>query len=507
MKRVAIHVKQYVLLIMFASYLVHNVKRDDQDTNAPFQVKCTFRNWVTESRSELLKLLHEIDHYEESGALKLVSQSNRDAIRPTDPTWNDGMRVVLNRNYRVLQKKCILKADHFPGCQRKHLTPRIEGAPNFRRVSPDQDIFGVAMATERGVENVMQYLNAKKKDLLWTNMREEPVVYINGLPFVLRELDKPVVNIEHTGITYKRVLDMENRLKQDVLDECNRNHGHVLVHDEDPTTLIMFCEWRRVETVKTPLEVYTEFVQRGYRVKYVRIPVTDEQAPSAEDFDDLVHQLLGCNPDRTSFVMNCQMGRGRTTTACVIAYLVNIWKNRLASGKLGEGRETSAMRSALQEAEAEAEVETEKIEEQQDGAQDVMLRNGFYPEIVALGRLLEDWVDNKRMVDTIIDQCSHMQNLRVAILDFKQKSEIDPISSDAKAFKQSYVFYLERYFLLLVFNEYLRVVFESLASARDDIAVQNDKIIKRQLLFRDWIVTRPEIVSLQQTILAKLQSQ
>ena len=53
--------------------------------------------------------------------------------------------------------------------------------------------------------------------VLWHNMREEPVIYVNGQPYVLREADKPFSNVEYTGIDAFRVEDMESRLKEDVL--------------------------------------------------------------------------------------------------------------------------------------------------------------------------------------------------------------------------------------------------------------------------------------------------
>jgi hypothetical protein len=37
------------------------------------------------------------------------------------------------------------------------------------------------------------------QDVLWFNMREEPVVYINGLPFVLREQRRPLKNLQVRG--------------------------------------------------------------------------------------------------------------------------------------------------------------------------------------------------------------------------------------------------------------------------------------------------------------------
>lgn len=52
-------------------------------------------------------------------------------------------------------------------------------------------------------------------------MREEPVVYINGLPFVLREQQRPMKNLqEYAGIDAERLERMEARLKQDVLAEA-----------------------------------------------------------------------------------------------------------------------------------------------------------------------------------------------------------------------------------------------------------------------------------------------
>ena len=34
---------------------------------------------------------------------------------------------------------------------------------------------------------------------MWFNMREEPVIYINGNPYVVREANKPFANLEYTG--------------------------------------------------------------------------------------------------------------------------------------------------------------------------------------------------------------------------------------------------------------------------------------------------------------------
>lgn len=52
-------------------------------------------------------------------------------------------------------------------------------------------------------------------------MREEPVVYVNGRPFVLREQACPLKNLqEYAGIDATRLERMERRLKEDVLAEA-----------------------------------------------------------------------------------------------------------------------------------------------------------------------------------------------------------------------------------------------------------------------------------------------
>lgn len=52
---------------------------------------------------------------------------------------------------------------------------------------------------------------AGRRRVLWHNMREEPVIYINGKPYVVRAAGRPFANLEYTGIDRSRVEDMEVR--------------------------------------------------------------------------------------------------------------------------------------------------------------------------------------------------------------------------------------------------------------------------------------------------------
>lgn len=60
---------------------------------------------------------------------------------------------------------------------------------------------------------------------VWHNMREEPVIYINGRPFVLRVDERPFKNMqEYTGIDVRRLEQMELRLKNDILQVWPPEH-------------------------------------------------------------------------------------------------------------------------------------------------------------------------------------------------------------------------------------------------------------------------------------------
>lgn len=61
-------------------------------------------------------------------------------------------------------------------------------------------VYGVGNPTIDGVRHVLRRVNdGGQRPVLWQNMREEPVVYINGKPFVLREVERPFKNmLEYT---------------------------------------------------------------------------------------------------------------------------------------------------------------------------------------------------------------------------------------------------------------------------------------------------------------------
>jgi len=317
-------------------------------------------------------------------------------------------QVMKQRDGSVLGKKTILKSDHFPGCQNKRLSPQIDGAPNYRQAESLR-VHGVAIPTIDGIRNVLTYLGAqmdgKQANVLWINLREEPVVYINGRPFVLREVERPFSNLEYTGINRARVEQMEDRLKEDILLEAARYGNKILVTDELPDGQ-MVDQWESVtpESVKTPLQVYMELQTKQFLVDYERIPVTDEKSPKEHDFDTLVDRISRADL-KTEIIFNCQMGRGRTTTGMVIATL--IYFNRI--GASGIPRTNSIGKVSVYGSNAS---------DNMLNTEEALLR-GEYTVIRSLIRVLEGGVEGKRQVDKVIDKFSSMQNLREAIATYR----------------------------------------------------------------------------------------
>ena len=66
--------------------------------------------------------------------------------------------------------------------------------------------------------------------LVWVCLREEPVVYIHGRPYVLRNLIDVFKNMDDW---YGADVDsLEERLKKDILNEAKKYNSMFLVHKE-----------------------------------------------------------------------------------------------------------------------------------------------------------------------------------------------------------------------------------------------------------------------------------
>ncbi|MBT9582131.1 hypothetical protein IV102_02210 [bacterium] len=239
--------------------------------------------------------------------------------------------VIQGRQGQELRAGLMLVRDDFPFMHTSSLQdgerpqPTLAGAFNFRRL-PDAPIYGMSQPTAQGIRNALNHLNAGPSSSgpapHWINMREEPVVYLEGSPLFLMDTRRRFTNVEAPGSTVEQVEQREEQIKQDIYAEAARSGGKLLVHRVLPGQQMSY-EWLEIapDSVQTTREVFEQVRSEGYRVEFHRVPVTDEQSPDPQDFDALTRQLSGLPAD-TPRVFNCQMGRGRTTTGMVAAQLV-----------------------------------------------------------------------------------------------------------------------------------------------------------------------------------------
>jgi len=367
--------------------------------------------------------------------------------------------LVAGRQGQLLGSGKILKFDQFPGLHRDHLKESIPGAPNFRQVE-GTNVYGVGQPTIEGVRNVLERAGAKEKTVVWTNMREEPVVYINGRSFSLREEAHPFENsADFKGASADSVQRTEEQLRSEILAEAKANGGRVLLHNETQEGVV--SEWVEVspETVKTTNQVYRELRSEGYKVDFARVPVTDEKTPESGDLQAIVKRVAGAE-EGAALIFNCHAGRGRTTTAMVAAQLLQ-----------------KAQGAGEQQAFHRVDSVREDIKEQGN------YERGNYRLILSLVKKLDNGLASKAETDEVLDRTEDLQNLRSDINTYREKSLKANDPSSAQRAEARGLDYLHRYHTLITFNQYVK-----------DQAPQGF-----EQTFEQWLEARPEITDLLQS--------
>ncbi|XP_078171859.1 metal ion-binding protein isoform X2 [Carex rostrata] len=505
------YLERYYFLICFAIY----IHTESSALRSASSCKSSFSDWM-KARPELYSILRRLLRRDPVGALG-YSSSKHSHAKSTEPSHLDGVSrpydistVAAMRNGEVLGSQTVLKSDHCPGCQNLNLPELVEGAPNFREI-PGFPVYGVANPTVDGILTVIKRISCSKggRPVLWHNMREEPVVYINGKPFVLREVERPYKNmLEYTGIGRERVEKMEARLKEDILREAERYGGAVMVvHETDGGKICDSWEHVKRESVLTPLEVYKGLELAGLPVKYARVPITDGKAPKSSDFDTIALNVASAPKDAV-LVFNCQMGRGRTTTGTVIACLLKL---RIDHGRPIRMEITDNFQPEERDVESsssgEETIRRNEDEESDTGSPDTKLsvsqehashQSQHHPfgidDILLLRkitRLLDNGIECRQVLDAIIDRCSSLQNIREAVLQYLKlinQQRLEPrvrrvaLSRGAE--------YLERYVKLIAFSVYLG------SDAFDGFCGQGEM----KMSFKTWLHQRPEIQAMKWSI-------
>ncbi|KAF9466586.1 inositol hexakisphosphate-domain-containing protein [Collybia nuda] len=455
------NLRRYFELIVFQSYL----QSTEPDTMQEFEsVETYVKNRPVIKTFEKELLGEGID------ALKPLERADaKDGVADPDEVT----QVVVNRSGSILSASTILKSDFFSNLQKMALPERIKGSPNFRRVpltlrpvspglqsiSKDGQIIteyledgkmvcGSGMPTVEGFKRALQRVDAGpggQNMVFWTSLREEPVIYVAGRPHVLRLVDRPLENVEATGVTTAVVEGMEQRFKKDVLRELKAGSGRILLHDEveeRPGVFSIIPLWETVSEsdILTPRDVIDMITKEGYRINYGRVAITDEQAPLPDALSQLLDRVAVGLAQAGDFIFNCQMGRGRTTTGMVTACLISSTMNWEEAEKALEQHDIVG-----------------EIYDTMDGpSEEEAYLQGEYKTILQLVGVLSHGKVAKRLTDRAIDLMQDVQNLRKAIYDYKLKTEAcEKGSSKERKFRRITVNYLYRYGTLIVFANYL----------------------------------------------------
>jgi len=371
------------------------------------------------------------------------------------------------REKNTPMNNCVLKFDHFENI---HRLPKdqfsIEGSPNFRQV-PGYLVFGTGQPTKLGFQKALEYLlreDSEAKTVLWTNMRQEPVVYMNGQSFTPRLRERMNENMEFPGAAGDYIEWLQNsfvKVIQKEIDASHQNHfipredrGKVKYyrdtyaeHPEDRENIEYSVNLDNDEALVTLNGLYDQMKCLGHDLSYFRLPIVDEKAPKDTDFDAMLTTMRETTPE-TACIFNCQMGKGRTTTGMILACLL---KDIL----FGDNTKTYYKDDKVTEEEFPD--EDEYLEERAKRGQYQVIDNiAKY-----LGYLQPGVEEAKAHIDHIIDLCgvppagTGLQNLRECILWTQIKHDFEP-KKKRPFWKQMSKNFIERYCYLIVFTTYVK---------------------------------------------------
>lgn len=420
--------ERYFFLLAFASYVQEGITRVGGD-----ETSVSFSTWM-KARPEIWNMLQSLRKkgpqlflFRPVEDLSAFSNIIRGASETTNSRELDTV-AIKNRSGAVLTHQTILKLDNWHA----ETTSRsgIEGAPNFRHIHGTR-LFAVAQPTYSGMSNVITSIRASGLDTrenlptVWINLREEPLIYINGSPYVLRDEYYTLRNIRsYSGITQARLELLESRLKEDVLKELGTYDGKILLHEEGSGNIVSPV-WSSVHpnNVMTLREMVAQVaLKMNVGVEYHRVPITAETSPEEKDFDQLL-QIISKFGSQCSFVLNCQIGQGRSTTGTVIALLLTKWLNGDQNSRVTMSAPVPLL---------------------------------HYQIINSLMRVIRNGLECKRIVDEAIDACAQQVNIRESVEDLRLKAESSTPNSEEqiRSVKRG-IQALRRYFLLIAYQSYL----------------------------------------------------
>ncbi|CAK4125659.1 unnamed protein product, partial [Aphanomyces euteiches] len=359
--------------------------------------------------------------------VKVEGDASRENVDSDSQFQEQGTRVL---------EKYLLKKDRVPGLHKLD-TPNGDIAPNFRRLN-GSPIYGCAQPALEGIRYILNTLASDGfTKVVWVNIREEAVIFVEGIPFTARPSSKLNENDMVPDITGNSIAVLEASLKDSLLEQLSRSESK-LEYWHEPTLLCNELVTQLVDPkqVKTLHEVMADIQHPGIEsVIFQRATIERGNFPEHQIVDQLIEWISKADLN-TAVVFNCQKGRCRTTTVMTLAYL--IWSAPLQlSMSVSEQPFAKLMQAASMD------------------SQTMDYKLGRYKVILALCDKLANGVRSKEWIDQAIDKNALIYHIRHVIGDNRKKSLEEPQPADRAFYLHRACRVLERYFYFIVFGSYL----------------------------------------------------
>merc|ERR1719427_94279 len=279
--------------------------------------------------------------------------------------------------------------------------------------------------------------------IIWLNMRQEPIVYVNGNPVCARPPNKIGEYAELGDVTRESVKKDEEEFIRVLEGRAKGAEGKIKVIDVNKKESEI-----EVKDLITLSSVIEKLKETFPGLVHMRIPVCNSAAPTEVDLDNLCKTLQG-SAVNTPVIVNCQVGLSRSTTGCVAACLFREFQ-------------LAASYEGLVETVPGVNLDLLKMDRyKMDMSKDPLFR-GEFEVIKELCAELPDGEASKRECDKVVDKNgpkgtggTGIKQLRENIAESKLSYEI--MDDAAQAFLKAKIQdNITKYFMLIVFTGYIR---------------------------------------------------
>lgn len=370
----------------------------------------------------------------------------------------------------LIQNKYFLVADREVDMDGRLLKEQSNGQV-YQKLS-HAPVYGMSQPNKEELKTLLDTFQTPNSTILLVNLREEPVLFLSGddlstgtVTYSIREKEKSQACVIH-GIASKVASLNEISIRKEVLNHAAMEesckfcfYNSLSNAQKEPHMYRVLCE----DFLLTSEEIYHQLQFEYNHLNYKRMCFPLHGAPNEKQFDEFLDMMKGHIGDGKSKVQVhtlfiCSNGQERSTLAMVMSGLLygHVYGFPLEAN-------SSPYRNSRKS----------------------NIEFGDFNVIKMLISQLSDGLIVKHQVDTIMDECKDMFNLRREI--FNAKTEFDKLEAsdqhtkDGRAKRKLVRNYLEYYYYLICFNAYLA-----------EQVKQNFS-----MTFTSWMLQRPTLYRLQ----------